>query len=110
MGVPAKRANDVMRVTGKTDTTQMTQIVVFALHVTKCGFGIEMRNAAKKFSNNSKVTVPVLIEIDMIGCGKPIYAKVGRIKVGIELRDDILSEVRIKWVMRREMAEIFHDL
>jgi hypothetical protein len=33
----------------------------------KCGFCIKMRNAAKKFSDNSKVTVPLLIEIDMVG-------------------------------------------
>ena len=110
MGIPAKRANNVVRVTGKADTAQMMQVVVFALHVTKCGFGIEMRNAAKKFSDNSKVSVPVFIEVDMIGRGKPIYAKFRRIQAIVEQRDNSLPEVFVKWIIGGEMAEVFHNL
>ena len=110
IGIPAKRANNVVRITGEADTAQMTQIVVFALHATKCGFGIEMRNAAKKFSDNSKVGVPVFIEVDMIGCRKPIYAKVGRIQATVEQWDNGLPEVFVKWIIGGEMAEVFHNL
>ena len=89
----------------------MTQVVVFALHMMKCGFRIKMRNAAKKFSDNSEVTVPVFIEVDMIGSRKPIYAKVGRIQAGVEQWDNIVCRrYVVKWIMGREMAEVFHDL
>jgi hypothetical protein len=110
MRIPAKRANDIMRITGETDTAQMTQIVVFALHMMKCRFRIKMRDAAEKFSDNPKVTMTVFIEVDMIGSRKPVYAKIGRIQVSVKLGDDILPEVCVKRVMSREMAEIFHDL
>ena len=56
-----------MRITGKANTAQMTQVIVFALHMMKCGFRIKMRNAAKKFSDNSKVAVAFFVEIDMVG-------------------------------------------
>jgi hypothetical protein len=76
----------------------------------KGGFLIKMSSAAKKFPDDPEVTTPIFIEIDMVGSGKPVYTKVGRFEVGVELRDNIASKVCVKRVMSGEMAEVFHDL
>jgi len=52
--------------------------------------------------------VPILVDVDMVGCSNAVHPEVRGNASDAELQEDIVAEILIKRIFLRKMADVFH--
>jgi hypothetical protein len=90
----------------KAHATHVVEVMKLPLHVVEGG--LRRPVCVEKFSDDTRLAVPVFIEIDMVGGLNPVYSEI-RSAIYSYLRENIVAKILIKGIVPWEMAEVLHE-
>jgi hypothetical protein len=87
----------------------MIEIVEFPLHVMDGSLVRAVDDAIKELPDNARLTAPLFVNVNMVGCLHAKHPKVRRAAADTYLREDVIAQIPVEGILLGKMSKIFHE-